>query len=473
MNAPWQDSALGSLRRWRATRAATSLMLGFPALAALLLGAVMLCVALAQDERGWRRSYATSAREARSSQDWDRAKVLLRALIARAPRNEPFRYQLAMVHDAKGRTTESRRVLESLVASPGSHPEAHYQLAVRRLNGPPEACQPEAVNEAVEDLSRAVDGDPGHPEARALLCSCLLTQGDDERLRPHLLRSAEASPHFYFDLADLEGRAGRTKSAQFALEAAQEAFGELIDVNPTDVEAQLHYAQALIRLERFLEAAVALRHARNQRHDRRYERATSRLCLAWSEASDDPQQQVRLLTLALEWWPHNRRAIQIMTEFALAAGQRGDAARRLLIQMLADGRLADSAHPVLGTAALLHGQPKLAALHLRRAVQTHQRSPEVLMQVAAWMAFHHQPANPAKALPLANVALHFRSTDPNFREIRGRILHRLGRHQEALSDLETALRSHPNRRSLHVELAAVYAALGHPEAAQAHRQLAK
>jgi predicted Zn-dependent protease len=63
--------------------------------------------------------------------------------------------------------------------------------------------------------------------------------------------------------------------------------------------------------------------------------------------------------------------------------------------------------------------------------------------------------------------------NPEFRDTRGQILLKLGRYQEAITDLEFALPSLKPAANTHKALAEAYQALGLSELAQEHLRLAK
>ena len=65
------------------------------------------------------------------------------------------------------------------------------------------------------------------------------------------------------------------------------------------------------------------------------------------------------------------------------------------------------------------------------------------------------------------------SANPEMSVTLGIILARMGRHRQAVKELETALAAFPDRARLHAELAACYAKLGDPDSAKLHQRLAE
>ncbi len=89
----------------------------------------------------------------------------------------------------------------------------------------------------------------------------------------------------------------------------------------------------------------------------------------------------------------------------------------------------------------------------------------------AWILAHADPPDLARALELGNQAVALRPNDARFRDTRGRILVKMKRWNEALTDLELVLRSEPEQTDLHQLLAEVYDRLGSNEMATEHRRL--
>ena len=90
----------------------------------------------------------------------------------------------------------------------------------------------------------------------------------------------------------------------------------------------------------------------------------------------------------------------------------------------------------------------------------------------AWILATQAKPDFEHALPLAQSAKKLGS-DPEISATLGMILFRLGRHQEAVKELEIATAAFPDRATIHEELADCYEKLGDPALAQQHRKLAE
>ena len=91
----------------------------------------------------------------------------------------------------------------------------------------------------------------------------------------------------------------------------------------------------------------------------------------------------------------------------------------------------------------------------------------------AWINSNVEPINLNKALELTDRALDAKQ-DANFYETRGQILVKMERWEEAIQNLEQAIRQAvPNPENAHRALAVIYDKLNKPERAAAHRAIAQ
>ena len=95
-----------------------------------------------------------------------------------------------------------------------------------------------------------------------------------------------------------------------------------------------------------------------------------------------------------------------------------------------------------------------------------------LLNHLAWALTQGETPDLERALRLADEAVKLAADQPEMRATRGRILARLQRWQEALTDLEAVLASSDEQAELHAVLAEVYTALGDTEMAERHQGLA-
>ena len=110
-------------------------------------------------------------------------------------------------------------------------------------------------------------------------------------------------------------------------------------------------------------------------------------------------------------------------------------------------------------------------LHLEQAYRLDSRLPALLNHLA-WALTQGETPDLERALRLADEAVKLAADQPQMRAVRGRILARLQRWQDALTDLEAVLADSEEPDGLHAVLAEVYTALGDTEMAERHQRLA-
>jgi Flp pilus assembly protein TadD len=113
-----------------------------------------------------------------------------------------------------------------------------------------------------------------------------------------------------------------------------------------------------------------------------------------------------------------------------------------------------------------------ALVHLERAHALQPNDPDTLNNLAWALAYQEEP-DLERALTLCDQALKLRPRDHRIRETRGQILAKLGRHEDAIVDLESALGRRERDREIHETLAKLYDALGDSELAETHRRLSR
>jgi uncharacterized protein HemY len=128
-------------------------------------------------------------------------------------------------------------------------------------------------------------------------------------------------------------------------------------------------------------------------------------------------------------------------------------------------------HLLVGSSAVAEGQWDVARRHLEQAYRLNSRLPALLNQLA-WALACGEPPELERALRLAETAVELSPHEPELLATRGRVLARLERWQEALTDLEAVLTTGSEQGELHATLAEVYTALGDAEMAKRHQALA-
>lgn len=176
-----------------------------------------------------------------------------------------------------------------------------------------------------------------------------------------------------------------------------------------------------------------------------------------------------MLQVALQYAPNNPRVLSLVADQVLKTLESDDKELGKIRAALVKGSSPGIANFIRGTAALLKGDAEKATLHLKLAAEHLPHSSAILNNLAVAMA-EKNDGDLEQALQISEQAIESVST-PNayFFETRGQILTKLGKHLEAIPDLERALAEESLANAAHESLAVCFEALGQEELAEEHR----
>src|SRR5262249_31337193 len=146
--------------------------------------------------------------------------------------------------------------------------------------------------------------------------------------------------------------------------------------------------------------------------------------------------------------------------------------------MIDSGRSSAVAHLVLGMDYWSLEKPQDAKYHWERAFELYQgQNTNAALLVAnnlAWVLGTVPPVDLERALGMINAVVEKAPNEPRFRSTRGHILAKMGRHKEALPDLEEAKKvpQYANDPALFQQLAETCAQLGMEKVAADYKKRA-
>jgi tetratricopeptide (TPR) repeat protein len=473
-----------ALAWWRG-RPVRPLLLGLPALGCgLALAGAGAAAALTPTQEVEAR-YLVRAERALKARDPATALVCYDRLAYRSAERPDLLFGMAQAADAAGQADRARALIAELTPldpdRPGYGP-AHLWLACQLLRG---ANPPDDDRKAAEaHLLRALDARVEDTVlVHSLLCELYMTDGDYEQAEPHLLKAVKVRPLLRLRAAQLYAHRGDKERARVECQLVIAHFRERCKADPSDHFARLAWADAMTLLgsldedwERFREALRTLDEGFAVTHNAVYQTFAARVYVTWYDAlgrsRDAADGRLPVLEEGLARDPGNQDLLDRMLALTQLPGGDGDKAVEALHRLLASGKAPAAAHFALGVVALRRGRSDEARLHWEQANKLSPEMPAVANNLAMLLATAKEPDLP-RALGLVELALERSPKDPNFRHTRGSILLKMGRHKEALDDLEAALPHYPNSPKLHAQLAEVYEHLGVPEQAAEHRRQAE
>jgi predicted Zn-dependent protease len=471
-------------RAWRGTRPWHEFWLGLPALAACLV-AVVLALLHAVNNAGWNnpsQRYLALAVNSLATTNYDTARVAsLRglALAGTEKVRSQWLYYLSRAAEGKGRLKESADLLNA--AAPldrlGS-PLAHLAIARNLLTAT--NLESNAIRLAERHLQIALMSDPQSVEANEMLGRLYINVGDWDKADKSLKQALPMKSELALLLAVVaQGRGDAYSANNWANTAIQTFTRNLKQSAPREnPDDRIGWAQALIMLKDFPAALSVLEEGLRQSGGHPiYRRSLGDLCAAWAgeqakDGAPDLAERLRLINRGLECIPQHLGLLKLLIDISRQAGPQGEAARASLTRMLVQGDPPALLHFLLGNDAWQRGQLAEARTQMDLAFKAAPQMPYVANNMAMLLTLG-TPPELDRALAIIQSVVTNSPDNPEFRDTRGKILLKLRRCQEAITDLEYALPSLKSATSTHKALAEAYQTLGLSQLAEEHLRLAE
>jgi tetratricopeptide (TPR) repeat protein len=303
-----------------------------------------------------------------------------------------------------------------------------------------------------------------------------LAQGDAEQAAKYLEEAAPQRPELYLQLAEVQLRRQDNVRFQRAAKQALDYFQTRVAADPKDVAARIAWARVCSLDGKLDEAEKILQDGLAMSDDASLRQSLTQVYLAMADRVDGNDlrelgKRLELLGKALRATPDHPEVVNRLAMFVRSSEPLADATRGQLRDLLAQGQSPATVHLLVGATAAADGRWERATLHLEQAYRLNSRLPALLDHLA-WALTQGETPELERALRLADEAVKLAADQPEMRATRGRILARLQRWQEALTDLEAVLAGNDEQAELHAVLAEVYTALGDTEMAKRHQTLA-
>jgi len=464
-------------RAWRRTRDYVRLMLGLPALLALaLLGGYGVFL------YGWKPAHAESrsyevARTAFQGQDFERARVAYQSLIQLGGKDRQeyaYRLMLSLVRLGKDRDAAVMALVLAPPNRPGYAP-AHLFMARSLLGGTNVGRA--MVETAATHLERVLTSDPSNLEAHDLLSQIYMSTGRMDAAKRHLLELVSTSGDAMLRLAVVMSAEGDANGTRYWAERAAKFFrGKVEQTKTDDVANRLALANALVLQEDFSGAWDLLAKAGKEFKNPAYKAALARTAADWAQnlaqrSPGDLAKRFKILQQGLDANPRNQALIVQLVGLTTLTGSEAEQARDMAKQMLVEGSNSGLVHFCLGSLAWQRGESEKAYEHFRLAYELAPDMPDIANNMALTLTLQSKP-DYARALVIADSVIKRQPNNPSYRETRGQILVKLGKHHEAIQDLAFALPLVANKSGTHRALAECYRHLQMEDLAGEHDRAA-
>ncbi len=340
-----------------------------------------------------------------------------------------------------------------------------------------QAATPDTIQLAEKHLRRALQINTDDVDANQLLGQLYMYTGQLKTAETHLLNAARSRPGVNLTLAEMYRRQGARDLARLHAEKAQRFFRPEAQADIDNNGARIGWAQATMYLEDFPTAVGILQEGARLSGASIYNGQLSRAYVAWAESlARNPKapvgERLALLERAVQLDFGNLNALVRLAAITKTADEASaEKARAALRVLLAEGKSPAIVHLLLGMDAQAHDKVEEARLHYEQAYKLSPQTPVVVNNLA-WALAHSEKPDLKEALNLINTVLQRAPNQLRFRETRGQILAKMGQYEEALPDLEAALRVLNGHADLHRTLAETYRKLGKQDMAAEHERLA-
>ena len=498
----WMLWTIRFIGRWLATRPYTTLAPAIPAIFVTLMLVAMVVAFRRRDAAVTQTIYLDTLREAIASGEHEIASIAVQRLLAIDPQNLEHQYQLAMLDDELGKTTAARSAIFRLAVEKEYGPAALWMLKMLIYEQPgSELGEQPAQSRSMVPRSNWSDEEKKLcnlcaavamnklPTSRAnfakrMYAGFLAENGDiGDALRLYTT-IAEDDPSVNLAAALLASQQAKQTGdylpvRRFAKAAVRHIEPTML-ANPTSVETRLNLAQALVLDERDQEAFQLVLDGYKLTPDPRLKMAAGEAKVFSAErlkrdvgARETLAERGPIIFDALKLAPESPLVLEAVVQFSIECSEAKDQELIEVRKKLLSGVEPAAMHYIEGTVALMSGENEAAEHHLNLAAEKWGNTAGLLNNLAYSLISAGDEEKLPQALRLANAALQQLPGHPSLLETRGQVLLRLGRHRQAIVDLEGALEDPALRGLVHPALAQAYEALGVDDLAEEHRRLAE
>lgn len=474
--AAWIGFAFG---RWWKSASFGHIVRSIPT---VIVGAVSLSMIFAVKltaDSTVRNTYTTAAGLALNDRDYEAARIYYERVYAMDGQQDETLFRLALVEQASGNEGRCALLMGKLAPrNRAAYAPAHLWTAEQLLQN--NSVSREDMVAALAQLTQVIHLEPRNIRANYLLGQILVNSGNLSRAETHLAVAAEQVPEAALLLARVLVLQGKPQDAGRVARTLRNSLRVRLDHDPNDVASRLLLADATMFLEDFQEAVRLVREGLvlADRADLRGKLAA--VFVTWSdfvhrEQPDDVATRLKLLEQGILANPSEVNLFFRLVEMLLNEGRETQDAgltKANLERLLAEGQAPRLIHMLLGTLAGEKGHTEVAVFHLQRAFELDPAMP-IAANNLAWYLVLSDPPRAAEALSIVEVLVQKWPNVAFYRDTRGHAYAKLGRWNEAISDLEFAVENMPENASAHRVLAQAYRDLGMESLASQHETLAK
>jgi tetratricopeptide (TPR) repeat protein len=436
---------------WLANRHWVAFWLGLPTILFLLVFLIFLRLGATVPKTELAEMYKQLATDAVADSNEDSDFRWLQKVSQLTPDDHETMYKMAQSMLKQGDTALGVDLIKRLAPRNDSgYPQAHFWTALRMLDSK-EPMSKADLDELRHHLTEASEERELEAEATACLGELAIREGNLQDAAKYFTEATKVNKYWSKMLIPTLLSMGKKDEAIAVAEEAREFFREVTQSDPDDVAARIEWSRYASAIGKFGEAEAALRDAQVRMPGERVDKALSMLFVsrydqefpatatgdnALSQA--DFEEGLGYLEEALRLDPDNAAALSRLPALAELSPDLRSEVKKSLQRALDKQQATSIVHFGIGVIESLEGNPDAAKLHFELAsaqgLQTAQ-----LMNNLAWSIAYSEMPPLETALDLANKALAMQPERPEILDTRGHIFAKMGRHIEAIADLEKAI----------------------------------
>lgn len=460
----------------------THMAKALPAIVLSMVGIVVAAVAYSDGSSIRTRWLSNQLAQANNAGDMATAELVTSRQLAYNPGDERLMFTLALTKAEQEEDEEAVMLMRQLIEEKKSQRAAKWLISTQFIGKNWSELDEDGRREFGGLLKMVTEDSPEDVRYQRLLADYYIASQNFTDALPVLEKLAVVEPMRGLQAAALARRLGEIDTAERLSKATLSTVEGLLRENRSNLNLSLAVAQNQLFLKRYGDAVRTLQEsiaqAKTDQEKLRMSIAFGDAIVIWVRSLEESGggsavervRVLKMLQVALRYAPNNPRVLSLVVDQILKTADDDNAQVASVREALMDGTSTGIAHFIRGTAALLEDDNEGAARSLSLAAQQLPRSGAILNNLAVAMSLMKEPKLES-ALKFSNQAIEQTpDATPHFYETRGQILYRLERYEEAIPDLELALRIESLAPKAHQTLALCYAKVGDDVLAELHEK---
>ncbi len=474
---PIHATLIWFIRGWQRRRT-RDLIFGLPAIIALT-GVATFGAEVWIKTRSLNSTYLMKAHQAMDRKEYDAAEVYLQRILNNSNSDTyQAEFGLGEVFEKTGREKRAQWLFRKLAPDDKrGFPPAHRKRAVWLAEKITSKSSSEEIRQLRWHLSLA--NEQRTPTVARAWSAYYLALNQTQPAIEWLEKAVSEYPELGLLLGQLYLSRQDVEAARSSYMAASNFLRKRLNKDPENTAVRVTFANTLLKLGELNECEAVLEVGMKLDPDGPYKQLlaslyTNRHDILAKQKGATVSLLLKHLHKALSYDPNFSPAYERLVGYGKARVEGEESLEEILNEVIAKGEEPGLAHFAMSILKFQEKDIKSAKWHLERAHRLLPRMPFVSNNLA-WILSTEEPVDYDRALSLIQSALESFPDEPRLLDTRATILMKLERWEEALDDLERALRNEliPTRQAeLHKKLAIVCDKINQPGLAEKHRKLA-